>query len=157
LWHTRQYGASGRHRANGHGYLDGDHLVGDYANANIYKLDLKQYTDDGEWIHRIRRSPFVHKDRRRMFLHSVEVEFEAGVGVTTGQGSDPLAQLAISYDGGHTFTNDIFRAIGKKGEYNARAVWRKLGRGRDFLIEITCTEPIPVTMIAAYAEVSIGE
>lgn len=155
LWHERQYGASGRHRANGHGYLNGVHYVGDYESGNIYKLDLEKYTDNGEWIHRIRRAPVVHKDRRRILIHSIEVEFEAGVGVTTGQGSDPQAMLRLSFDGAHTFTNDVWRPIGKKGEYNARAVWRKLGRGRDFITEMTVTDPMPVTMLAAYADVSV--
>lgn len=156
LWHERQYGASGRHRANGHGYLDGSHYVGDYESGNIYTLDLDKYTDNGEEIHRIRRSPVVHKDRKRMFVHAIEVEFEAGVGLTTGQGSDPQAMLQISKDGGHTWTDEIWRPIGKIGEYNARTMWRKMGIMRDFIVELTVTDPIPVTMIAAYAQIDVA-
>lgn len=157
LWHERQYGASGRHRANGHGYLDGNHYVGDYESGDIYRLDFDQYTDDGEFIHRIRRSPVVHKDRNRLMIHSIEVDFEFGVGLTTGQGEDPQAMLSLSFDGGHTWTNALWRSIGKRGEYAWRAVWRKLGRGREFIVEVTITDPVPVTMIAAFANVTLAK
>lgn len=157
LWHERQYGAAGRHRANGHGFLSGKHYVGDYESGMVYTLDLDQYTDDGEAIHRIRRAPVVHKDRKRLFVHSIEVEFEAGVGLTTGQGSDPQAMLRISKDGGHTWTDELWRDIGQRGEYNARAVWRKMGNMRSFIVEMRVSDPIPVTMLAAYAQVDVAD
>jgi len=90
-----------------------------------------------------------------MRVHAIEVEFEAGVGVTTGQGSDPQAMLSISKDGGHTWTDEVWRDIGKRGLYNARSMWRKMGEMRDFIVEVRVTDPIPVTMIAAYAQVDV--
>lgn len=156
LWHERQTGASGRHIANGHGFLAGAHYVGHFETGAIHRLDLDVYTDAGDEIFRIRRAPSLHKDRLRMFLHSIEVEFEAGVGITTGQGSDPQAMLSLSKDGGHTWTDEIWVPIGKRGEYKNRAIWRKLGDARQWVTEIKVTDPVPVTIIAAYANVEVA-
>ena len=102
-------------------------------------------------------NPLPHRDRKRMFVHMIEVEFEGGVGLTTGQGSDPQAMLTVSKDGGHTWTDELWRDIGQRGEYRNRAVWRKLGATRGLIVEVKVTDPIPVTMLAAYAQIDLAE
>jgi hypothetical protein len=38
-------------------------------------------------------SPPIHADRKRVFISRLELDIEAGVGITTGQGSDPQWML----------------------------------------------------------------
>jgi hypothetical protein len=75
---------------------------------------------------------------------------EAGVGKTTGQGSDPIIMLQVSKDGGHTWGNEIWVPFGKIGEYRRRAVWRRLGRSRDWVFKFRVTDPVKTVFVAAW-------
>lgn len=87
-WHSRSSGLSGaRHRGNCCAYFAGKVLVGDYLNGNIYELDLDTYTDFGATIQRRRTAQCVHAGRKRLFHSQLEIEFEAGVGSSTGRAS----------------------------------------------------------------------
>lgn len=155
-WHVRESKGLGRHRILGHVHFQDKHIVGDYLSSKFYTLDLDSYTDNGDRIERTRYAQFTHKDRNEVFIHELEIEFEHGVGLTTGQGSDPQAMLQVSKDGGKTWSNEIWRSIGKKGEYAGRARWHQLGRARQWLFKISVTDPVFVTIIGAYAKISEG-
>ncbi len=71
-----------------------------------------------------------------MFFAQLQVEFTPGVGLQTGQGSDPQAMLRFSDDGGFTWSNEIWRSLGAVGEYLTRAVWRSLGEFRQIQIRL---------------------
>jgi len=152
-WHMRSSGlGGGRHRSNCYAWFAGKHLVGDFHTGNIYELALDCYTDDGGTILRRRAAPAVHEDRRLLFHNALELEFEAGVGLVTGQGSDPQAMLDWSDDGGHTWSSEHWRSIGKIGEYRARAIWRRLGRSRDRVYRVKISDPIKVVILGAHLE-----
>ena len=96
--------SDGRHRITSHVFFNGEHIVGDFENGKLYKMKTDVYAEDGEEIKRTRRSPFIHEGQRRIFFGEVQVMFEPGVGLTAGQGSDPVASLRYSDDGGHTWS-----------------------------------------------------
>lgn len=150
LWHKRSSKGLGRHRMKGIAHYQNQIIVGDYLNSNFYQLDLDTYTDNGDYIERLRRSQYVHKNRNIISIYELEIEFEGGVGLTTGQGSDPQAMLRISKDGGHTWGNEIWKPIGKKGEYGNRARWFKAGKARQWIFEIKITDPVKVVILGAY-------
>ena len=56
------------------------------------------------------------------------------VGPRTGGGvgdlstEDPQVMMDRSRDGGHTFTDERWREMGKIGEYYRRAIWRRNGK-----------------------------
>lgn len=145
--------ALGRHRANCCVYFNGQWIAGDYFNGKLWVIDADAYKDGTDPIKRIRRTQFIHKDRLFVMFHSLEVEFEAGTGIATGQGDDPQAMLRWSDDGGHTFGNEHWRAMGKMGEYGKRAIWRRLGMSRGRTFELTVTDPVKVVILAAYADI----
>lgn len=158
LWHERETWGIGRWRASGHGYFRGQHYVSDYLTGGVYRLDFATYTDAGDPIERKRVTQFLHSgSRRRVGVPRIEVEFAAGVGLLSGQGSDPQAMLRYSVDGGKTWSSEMWRPIGKRGEYERRSVWHKLGVGRQFLFEVVVTDPVPVTIIAGHADVDVLE
>jgi len=154
-WHERTSPDLSRWRARGHCYFNGKHYVGDHSAGKLYELDNAVYTEDGSSVARTRRTQIYHADRRRIEIDRVEVELEAGVGLTTGQGSDPQAMLRYSRDGGKTWSRELWRPIGKRGEYDARAVWNRLGIARDLVLEITVSDPVPVRILGGYAEVQV--
>lgn len=144
--------ALGRHRGNCCAYFNGQWIVGDYFNGKLWTIDEDAYLDGTDPIKRIRRTQYIHKDRLNVVFHAVEVEFEAGKGLASGQGSDPQAVLKWSDDGGHTFSNEQWRGMGAMGNYRTRAIWRRLGKSRERTFELIVTDPIKVVVIAAYAE-----
>ena len=94
VWHERSSGTFGeRNRSNCHAWFNGKNYVGDFENGNIYELDLDTYTDAGDTIIRKRSSQTVENGRKRLFHSRFEIEFEAGVGLTTGQGSESTAVI----------------------------------------------------------------
>ena len=58
----------------------------------------------------------------------VRVEGTKGIGLSTGQGSNPLLEMAISRDQGNTFEAWRSRSLGLIGNYGARTSWEQNGR-----------------------------
>jgi hypothetical protein len=157
MWSPLKYGLNEtRHR----GEIRTDFLnkprVTDYENGNVYTLDPDVFTDNGTAIPREIISKHFFKDAKRVSISSLHVEFEPGVGLATGQGSDPMAMLQISRDGGFTWGNEMWTTIGKVGKYENRAIWRRLGSGRDFVFRIRVTDPVKVVITNAYIEAEVG-
>ena len=150
------YPNEGRWRGNCYVYLNGKHIVGDYENGKLYELDFDTFTDNSETIRRIRTAAAVKSDGKNTFHHQLEIFFEAGRGLTSGQGSDPMAMLEYSDDGGHTWSHELWRSAGKIGKYEWRAVWNRLGRSRQRNYRLTVTDPVKWVITGANLEVEVG-
>lgn len=160
LWHERasrdSNGNLTRHRVDSYTNLLGEHIVGDYEVGKLYKMKMDIYDEDGTPIERIRRAQHLSQDLKRIFFNKFQVDLEAGVGLTTGQGSDPQASLRWSDDGGHTWSHEHWVSMGKIGKYTQRAIWRRLGQSRDRIFELKITDPVKVALIGATMEVNTG-
>lgn len=158
LWHERAYMNDGefeRHRANDHAYGLETHLVTDYENGKLYALETDYYSDAGEEIVRERVAPHISSDSKRFKVNSLTLEMEYGVGLdgaTTLQGNDPQVMLQWSKDGGHSWSNELWKDVGKIGVRAARAKWNRLGVARDFVVRIRISDPVKVALIGASLE-----
>jgi hypothetical protein len=68
------------------------------------------------------------------------------------QGSDPQVMLRFSDDGGHTWSNEHWKSMGKIGEYYKRVMWRRLGmttKLRDRVYEVSGTDPVKIAIMGA--------
>jgi hypothetical protein len=157
LWHERASWSSGEHRHRGecYAFAFGKHLVLDYSNGRIYELDLDAYTDDGEPLRALRRTQHQSAEGMRLFWASLQVEMESGVGLSSGQGSDPQAMLRWSDDGGRTWSSEHWRSMGRLGEYRTRAIWRRLGQSRDRVFELSISDPVKRVIVDAWADVEV--
>lgn len=160
MWHKRgafdlETGHIGRHRGNCFAFWQGKNYVGDYANSNLYELDLETYTDNGNPIKIVRVGPHIHHDRKRLFFHEFELDIERGVGLVSGQGSNPKITLNISNDGGKTYGNDIQLSMGRIGKTTIRAHKHRLGYSRDRVFKMSTTDPVPCAFIAAHADIEV--
>ena len=86
----------------------------------------------------------------------------AGAEIVTEQypatpGYDPQAMLRWSSDGGSTWSSEHWTSIGKVGEYNNRAIWRRLGWGRDRIFEVSISAPVKAVIISANLKASAGD
>jgi hypothetical protein len=151
MWHKREtYGCDGRHLSNAHIFFNNKHYVGDYRNGKIYELSESTYTDGGEVIERVRAGSYLYDDGRDIPFGSFEVQFESGVG--NSDCPDPQAMMQYSDDGGHTWSNELWRSIGEIGEYGQKAVWRRLGKsrkGQGRIFKVKVSDPAKVVMINA--------
>lgn len=160
LWHERPYrlsdGTLTRHRSNCQMYFAGLTIVGDWEIAQLYSLDLGYYTDNGAAILSMRRAPHLANGVDYAFHHSLQLTMQTGVGLTTGQGSDPQAMLRWSDDGGYAWSNERWASIGRLGERMARVMWRRLGKSRDRIYEVSITDPVRRVITDAFLDVSEG-
>jgi len=150
MWSQLEWGLSkGRHR----GELSLDYLnktlIADYSNGNIYQLDADTYTDNGTAIAREITGRHLFNSKDRIIVDELFCDFETGVGLVSGQGSNPQAMLSISKDDGHTFGTELWADMGKIGKYLTRVVWRRLGLGRDFVFKVRITDPVKISMTYA--------
>lgn len=166
MWHERAYTTEGinnpnllaRHRAQVHAFCYNTHVVGDYQNGNLYALDPVYYSDNGNPITRRRATPHISDNMNRVFFHKFQLDFQPGVGIDgSGQGTDPQAMLQYSDDGGHTWSNEIWTSLGSIGETTYRAIWRRLGQGRNRVFRVTVTDPVEVIMIGAELDAESGQ
>ena len=65
----------------------------------------------------------------------------------------PQISLSWSDDGGHSFSNEYAIGAGKAGEFSNRCMWRRLGRARDRVYQISMSDPVPWRIVAGYLEV----
>ena len=69
----------------------------------------------------------------------------------------PQVMLRWSDDGGHTWSNEHWRSMGKIGEFGTRVIWRSLGmttKLRDRVYEISGTDPVKIAIMGAELIVS---
>ena len=126
-----------------HAFAFGKHLMADRDTGNIYQLDNRVATDvNGNGIRRVRRFPAIVADHRRALHKEVRLLFEQGLGLTSGQGSDPQFMFSYSNDGGRTFGNERQRAAGTLGEYRTRVQFRRLGVARNRVYQVSVSDPI---------------
>lgn len=157
-WHERasfNNGQFNRHRGNSQMFYNNTTVVGDYENGKLYKMDLEVYTDDGQpqkWLRSWRALPTGANTLTRTIQHGMQLDCETGVGLNDGQGSNPQVMLRWSDDGGHTWSNEHWKSMGKIGRYGYRTIWRRLGatvKIRDRVYEISGTDPVRIYIMGA--------
>jgi hypothetical protein len=130
-------------------------LVGDYETGNIYSLEMDVYTDNGDPIKRVRTAMTISSQQLRQFFSTLQIVMETGVGdlVTT----NPLLMLRFSDDNGHSWSDEKTCSLGKIGEYGRRAIYRRLGMGRNRVWEISLTDPVKFAVTSAVMEYENGD
>jgi hypothetical protein len=124
-------------------------LVGDYASNKLGTLDPDNFAEWGEVLRWSATCPSISRENQPLRHTRLELVFETGVGLISGQGSDPQAMLRFSDDGGRTWSNEHWRSLGVQGAYRSRAVWNRLGMARDRVYEVSVSDPVRRTLVEA--------
>lgn len=67
-------------------------------------------------------------------------------------GINPQVMLRWSDDGGHTWSNEHWKSMGRIGQFGYRTIWRRLGmtlKIRDRVYEVSGTEPVKIAIMGA--------
>lgn len=156
-WHKRagfEDGLFTRHRSNCQMVLGNDIVVGDFENGNIYAFDLNVYSDNGQiqrWLRSWSALQTGQDNLKRTVQHSLQLDCQTGVGLNSGQGSNPQVVLRWSDDSGQTWSNEHTASMGKIG-VSTRVIWRRLGmteKIRDRVYEISGTDPVQIAIVGA--------
>jgi hypothetical protein len=101
----------------------------------------------------LRRAAVVNDQLRRVRHTAAQLAMETGVGLSTGQGSDPQIMLRWSDNGGHTYGNEHWVSAGALGQFKARALWRRLGQSRNRVYEVSGSDPVKLAILDLFLKV----
>lgn len=164
LWFQIAYGADiGRHLMNSYHLIYNKHVITDYRNGNVLELKQNVYEDDsGVQIRQRDSVPIngvsLNKPGQRLIMSSFELIMETGVGLATGQGSDPEIKIGTSIDGGRTFdyNGNPYVSIGASGDYILVVRLDKVISFYDLVIRVVVSDPVFISIHAANIEIDIA-
>lgn len=156
LWHERGFWNSRTQRYDiwkprVHCYAFGRHLTGDRSTGIIAEMDItfgSEYTGDA--IRRLRIAPGLVNELDRIPFHRLQLLMDVGLGLNTGQGSDPMIMMDMSNDGGRTYGNERMASVGRQGQYRRLVQWWRLGVARDRVFRVSTSDPIPWRIMGAF-------
>lgn len=128
----------------------GLHLGVDRRDGRVYRVDETLYDNAGEV--RCCERIFTHlgDEDKRVVYNRLVIGAESGVGLQSGQGSDPKISLRLSKDGARTWSNWFSTSLGRTGEYRNKAVFRRLGMAEQITFNVRITDPVKVAITGAY-------
>lgn len=145
-WHELAWsdgsGVLNRHRANAWTFGYGMNLVADWQNGKIYQLDPNNYTDFGGPVVRLRTVPHVVKDGERLRADLIMADLQGGTLTSATPDNPPKVFLRVSTNRGGSFSDALEGVFGAAGDYGQFPAWRNIGMARDFIFEVSWSEPI---------------
>lgn len=151
-WHERESYGLNRWRPNWIIEAYGKQLACDSQSGKVGILDPDTHEEWGEPQRVELTFQSVYGEGQRATHQRFELEHNAGYGLTTGQGSSPLATLKMSDDGGETFRSMGLQSLGERGKYKTRTKWHRLGSSRDRVYQLEISDPIPLFVLNALLE-----
>jgi hypothetical protein len=135
-------------------------LIGD-DNGDLNYLDFDTYDINGETWQRRRVISSINGDLlgqkgKRVQMSRMEFILETGVGLISGQGSDPKIMVEASYDGGKSWTTGSWCRVGRLGETNIRAEWFSLHSFYDMMVRITTSDPVSFNLYSAAIDLRLA-
>ena len=129
-------------------------LVADGANGNVYTLDAKTYTNNGETIKRVRTTDSVNSvafGAQGKFIQMSKAKFimESGVGLISGQGENPRIMVEYSDDGGYTWKHGSWPRVGRLGERTLQIEFFNLTKFYDRIFRVSTTDPVSYSIFSA--------
>lgn len=157
-WHERSSGVyEGRWEVDNIASYNNEIYTLRSSSTSIGRLDMDVYTELGNTIHReVVTQPFTSQNNK-LFISKIELNIETGVGLTTGQGSNPQIMMQFSDDGGRTYNNEQWRSFGAKGAYNTRVEWYRQGVADiSRVLRFRVSDPVKCSLIKLEADVNLG-
>lgn len=163
-WTSLAYGfESNPHLIYDYAYCYNKHLVQDRRNGYIYELDFDTYTDNGDYIDRLRTTrKITGKDLgfpgKEIYMERLELVVETGIGLATGEGSEPRIMMSFSDDGGKTWSPEQWGYMGGMGKftYSQNPYWTDLGSFYERQFKFRVSHPVKTVLISANADISVG-
>lgn len=154
IWHERAWlnaqGEFEQHRGSCVMRAFNKTLVGDRETGEVYEMSLDYFTDADDYIKRVRITTHLLDELKQIRYNSLTIGVETGVGLQSGQGSEPLINLRVSRDGARTWSDLYSKNIGAVGHYQQEVTFRRLGISQQTTFEISTSEPVRFVLTGAY-------
>jgi len=149
LWHERQSYSQPNWRAAF--VLRGNNViyVGDRTSNRVGILDAQIFAEWDQVLVSEVTSPAIAQENAFIQHGNLDLIFEQGVGTVTGQGQTPKVMLQWSDDGGRTWSNELHRSLGQRGDFLRMARFLRLGQSRDRVYRYRISDPVRRTLIQA--------
>lgn len=155
LWHEEDTYGVGRWAGSCHCWAYNASIVGSFNSGQLYKLDPTYYLDaDDTPIIREMISVPLGDDSSWKICGKFQIDMETGVGLSTGQGSDPQIMLQVSYDRGRTWGVEKWRSMGTIGQYGIEVIWRQFARFRSVMLKVRVSDPVKIAFISYFADIN---
>lgn len=162
LWHAREtwdevHATAHASRAMFFAALPTMSVSCDRQTGDLVVIDPSVYTEaDGSLIQHYREAPRLSFNQRRFTVPQFQLVMDVGIGLNTGQGSNPMVMLQVSRDGGKVFGNERWTSAGKMGAFGTRVMWKMLGQARNFVPRVMVTDPVPFKICDALIDARPG-
>lgn len=171
IWGEAQTGLSTgtpvRHQGNLSTYIgtvnNGDTLITDYSNGNIYRMDDNTFTDNGVPVLREAITRHQVKGYNRFRIPQLYLEMETGVGLsgvvntTPPQGVSPQISIECSKDSGRTWLAPRLINTGQQGQYQTKVKARRFGQARVFTFRIRQTDPVKFVIVDGAVQTKVSK
>lgn len=122
-------------------------------DGSVLQLSLTTYTDNGNIKSQERiigpiNGTSLGIPAERLLMSYVDLVMEMGVGIASGQGSNPQLLLSASFDGGKSWTNEDDVLLGRTGEGRLKARWDHMESFYSCFIRIRCTDPVFISLFS---------
>jgi len=160
MWSMRQSHGLDSWRVSSSVWAYNKNIMGDAVSGKLWALNPNTYAEGSSPLVRQLVSRTIGPGGAPFTLDLVELEVEPGVGLATGQGSDPKAWMQLSRDGGETWGARMERSIGAMGNRNVRVKWQ--GPFGDFLphggvIRFGISDPVRFAATKCWAEYTVNQ
>lgn len=129
-------------------------VVGEREGNRLFTLDPGTMDDAGEPILYEATSAPLYAEGATVRMGNFEIIFETGVGTLSGQGEDPQAMLQYSDDGAKTWSSELWRTIGRRGDYDHVVDWNRLGAFKQRVMRVRVSDPIGPALLGANADIA---
>lgn len=154
-WHERAFmnteGKENRQRSCCHAQFNGQNITGDWQNSSLYRLDIKEYTDAGYPIRRIRSFPHLIADSKRVMYKMLIADMEVGSGELR-DGTGVELRLRWSDTKGASWGTHISQDLGPVGDYVRSLQFKRLGMARDRVFELSWSGDCKTALSGAYID-----
>lgn len=157
MWHERAVlnsrGEYEQHMGQSGMFAFNKQLVLSRKDGTVCTMSLDYFTDfDGmtKPLSSERIYTHISNENKRQTYRQLEIAMETGVGNQSDPGQSPQITLWISRDGGRTYSGGYTTSFGKMGNYERRAVFRRLGTAYNWTFKIRITDPVKRALIGSY-------
>jgi hypothetical protein len=156
-WHERQTYGMDNWSAGSHASAYGYELVGHRSTNQLGILSKDVFSEWGGVQRMSWRYQPIYNDEKRAFHDSLEIGLKTGVGLTSGQGSDPEMMMRYSDDSGMTWIDLANKRIGPIGNYRTKVKWDRNGSTNSARVyEGAVSDPVDIQIFDTQAAIRGG-
>ena len=158
VWHKCKSDGMGKWRVSGAVSAYDQVIVADSESGKLYTMSYGSRTEDGSQMTFELTTPSLSW-QKDVVIPMIEIDMETGVGLTDGQGEDPLMMVEYTKDGGLTWVEHSSVNLGRLGQYNTRVPMYQFGRvirNQDFALRLRVSDPVEVRMYRAWITLEEG-